>query len=75
MTDIQNFCERNSVMHNKERIHLLFPPKGGKLLRLPRAFSAIDEKIRDGYGVDGCGRKVVGTAEVDTDPAIALSVI
>jgi hypothetical protein len=25
--------------------------------------------------VGGCGRKVVGTAEVDTDPAIALSVI
>jgi hypothetical protein len=38
-------------------------------------FSHIDGKIRDGYGVDGCGRKVVGTAEVDTDPAIALSVI
>jgi hypothetical protein len=28
-------------------------------------FSHIDGKIRDEYGVDGCGRKVVGTAEVD----------
>jgi hypothetical protein len=52
------------------------PPKEGGLLRLSRSLlSHIDGKIRDGYGVDGCGRKVVGTAEIDTDPAIALSVI
>jgi hypothetical protein len=25
--------------------------------------------------LDGCGRKMVGTAEVDTDPAFALSMI
>jgi hypothetical protein len=34
------------------------PPKGGGLLSL---FSHTDGKIRDGYGEDGCGRKVVGT--------------
>jgi hypothetical protein len=39
-----------------ERIHLSFPPLGGAGL-----FSHIDGKIRDGYGEDGCGRKVVGT--------------
>jgi hypothetical protein len=33
-------------------------PKGGGLLRLS---SHTDGKIRDGYGEDGCGRKVVGT--------------
>jgi hypothetical protein len=38
-------------------------------------FSHIDGKIRGGYGVDGRGRKVVVPAEVDTDPAFALSVI
>jgi hypothetical protein len=41
----------------KERIHLSFPPEG-----LSRAFSGtLTGKIPDGYGEDGCGRKVVGT--------------
>jgi hypothetical protein len=44
----------------KERIHLSFPPEG-----LSRAFQSLfshtDGRIPDGYGEDGCGRKVVGT--------------
>jgi hypothetical protein len=60
----------------KERIHLPFHPEGGHAAEAFQSlFSHVDGKIRDGYGVDGCGRKVVGTAEVDTDPAFALSVI
>jgi hypothetical protein len=52
------------------------PPEGGRAAEAFQSlFCHIDGKIRDWYGVDGCGRKVVGTAEVDTDPAIALSVI
>jgi hypothetical protein len=27
-------------------------------------FSHINEKIRDGYGEDGCGKKVVGTESI-----------
>jgi hypothetical protein len=51
---------KRKIINNekKERIHLLFPPQGGGLLSL---FSHTDGKIRDGYGEDGCGRKVVGT--------------
>jgi hypothetical protein len=42
-------------------MYLSFPPKGGGLLRLSRAFGHTDGKIRDEYGEYGCGRKVVGT--------------
>jgi hypothetical protein len=60
----------------EERIHLSFPPEGGRAAEaFQSVFSHIGGKIRDGYDVDGCGRKVVGTLEVDIDPAIALSVI
>jgi hypothetical protein len=53
------------------------PPEGGWAAEAFQSLSShIDGKIRDGYGVDGRVRKVVGTAEVDTDPAFAfLSVI
>jgi hypothetical protein len=61
---------------NQETIHLSFLPKGGGAAEAFQSlFSHTDWKIRDGYGEDGCGRKVVGTGEVDTDPAFALSVI
>jgi hypothetical protein len=68
--------DNSTLEPNGKRIHLSFPPEGGRAAEAFQSlFSHIDGKIRDGYGVDGCGRKVVGTAEVDTDPAIALSVI
>jgi hypothetical protein len=61
----------------EERIHLSFSPEEGRAAEAFQSpFSHIDGKIRDGFvPMDGCGRKVVGTLEVDTDPAIALSVI
>jgi hypothetical protein len=59
----------------KERIYLSFPPEGGRAAETFQSLFSHTGKIRDGYGVDGCGRKVVGTTKVDTDPAIALSVI
>jgi hypothetical protein len=38
------------------------PPGGGRAAEAFQSFfSHIDGKIRDGYGEDGCGRKVVGT--------------
>jgi hypothetical protein len=46
----------------KERIHLSFPPEGGRAAEAFQSlFSHTDGKIKDGYGEDGCGRKVVGT--------------
>jgi hypothetical protein len=52
----------------RKRVHLSFPSEGGRAAEAFQSlFSHIDGKIRDGYGVDGCGRKVVA--------AIALSVI
>jgi hypothetical protein len=46
----------------KERIHLSFPPKGaGAAEAFQSIFNHTDGKIRDRYGEDGCGRKVVGT--------------
>jgi hypothetical protein len=37
-------------------------PGGGRAAEAFQSFfSHIDGKIRDGYGEDGCGRKVVGT--------------
>jgi hypothetical protein len=48
------------VDEKKERIHLSFPPKGGGAAEAFQSlFSHTDGKIRDGYGEDGCGRKVV----------------
>jgi hypothetical protein len=46
----------------KGRIHLSFLPKGGRAAEAFQSlFSYTDGKIWDGYGEDGCGRKVVGT--------------
>jgi hypothetical protein len=45
----------------KETVHLSFPPEGGRAAEAFSLFSHTDGKIRDGYGEDGCGRKVVGT--------------
>jgi hypothetical protein len=54
------------------------PPKGGGLTEAFQSFfSHNDGKIRDGYGEDGCGRKVVGTERLILIqlPAFTLSVI
>jgi hypothetical protein len=41
------------------------PPEGGKAAEAFQSlFSHIDGKIRDGYGEDGCGRKVVSTEKL-----------
>jgi hypothetical protein len=46
------------------------PPEGRRAAEAFQSlFSHTDGKIRDGYGEDGCRRKVV------LDPAFALSVI
>jgi hypothetical protein len=45
----------------KKTVHLSFPPEGGRAAEAFGLFSHTDGKIRDGYGEDGCGRKVVGT--------------
>jgi hypothetical protein len=45
----------------KKTVHLSFPPEGGRAAEAFSLFSHTDGKIRDGYGEDGCGRKVVGT--------------
>jgi hypothetical protein len=46
----------------KEKIHLSFHPEEGRAAEAFQSFfSHIDGKIRDGYGRNGCGRKVVGT--------------
>jgi hypothetical protein len=37
------------------------PPEGGRAAEAFSLFSHTDGKIREGYGEDGCGRKVVGT--------------
>jgi hypothetical protein len=45
-------------------IHLSFPPEGGRAAEAFQSlFSHTDGKTgrRDGYGKNGCGRKVVGT--------------
>jgi hypothetical protein len=57
--------------------YIFHSPEGGRATEAFQSlFSHIDGKIRDGFvPMDGCGRKVVGTLEVDTDPAIALSLI
>jgi hypothetical protein len=62
--------------HTREKNIFHSPPKGGGAAEAFQSLSShIDGKIRDGYGVNGGVRKVVGSAEVDTDPAFALSVI
>jgi hypothetical protein len=72
-------CSRKCccLLEKKERIHLSFPPEGGRAgcWGFPEPFQPHWREYSGLYGVDGCGRKVVGTAEVDTDPAFALSVI
>ncbi|KAH0811991.1 hypothetical protein GEV33_010800 [Tenebrio molitor] len=48
--------------NTKERIHLSFPPEGGRATEAFQSlFSHTDGKIRDGYGEDEYGRKVGGT--------------
>jgi hypothetical protein len=59
------------ISHERGEGYIFHSPEGGRAAEAFQSlFSHIDGKIRDGYG-----RKVVGTAEVATDPAIALSVI
>ncbi|KAH0809396.1 hypothetical protein GEV33_013394 [Tenebrio molitor] len=51
-----------------ERVHLLFPPKGGRAAETFQSlFSYTDGKIRDGYGEDGCGRKVEHKPKVSVE--------
>jgi hypothetical protein len=55
--------------------NLSFPPKGGGLLRLPRAFSAA---LTGRFGMGTVRMAAEGRCryrEVDTDPAFALSVM
>jgi hypothetical protein len=53
------------VDEKKRKDTSFIPPKGGGAAEAFQSlFSHTDGKIRDGYGEDGCGRKVVGT-----DPA------
>jgi hypothetical protein len=54
--------EKKKEHGGKEMIHLSFPPEGGRAAEAFQSlFSHTDGKIRDGYGKNGCGRKVVGT--------------
>jgi hypothetical protein len=58
----ENFFRRTAMLFSEERIHFSFPPEGGRAAEAFQSlFSHTDGKIRDGYGEDGCGRKVVGT--------------
>jgi hypothetical protein len=47
----------------KEKDTSFIPPRrgGGSAKAFQSLFRHTDGKIRDGYGEDGCGRKVVGT--------------
>jgi hypothetical protein len=52
----------NSRASGKEGYIFHSSPKGGRAAEAFQSlFSHTDGKIRDGYGEDGCGRKVVGT--------------
>jgi hypothetical protein len=54
--------EKKKEHGGKKMIHLSFPPEGGRAAEAFQSlFSHTDGKIRDGYGKNGCGRKVVGT--------------
>jgi hypothetical protein len=58
----QNVNENEGIWKKKETVHFSFPPEGGRAAEaFWSLFSHTDGKIRDGYGEDGCGRKVVGT--------------
>jgi hypothetical protein len=49
MNDCKRVC--------KERIHLSFPPEGGRAAETAQSlFNPTDGKIWDGYGGDGCAR-------------------
>nr|KAH0808012.1 hypothetical protein GEV33_014779 [Tenebrio molitor] len=51
--------EKKKEHGGKEMIHLSFPPEGGRAAEAFQSlFSHTDGKIRDGYGKNGCGRKV-----------------
>jgi hypothetical protein len=66
---VSNWTKYLETFSLKKRKGYIFhsPPKGGGTAEAFQSlFSHIDGRIRDGHGVD---------AEVDTDPAIALSVI
>jgi hypothetical protein len=66
---MQFFCqERESVSESGRNIGkrkgYIFhsPPEGGRAAEAFQSlFNHTDGKIQDGYGEDGCGRKVVGT--------------
>jgi hypothetical protein len=54
--------KNNDILIIKKRIHFSFPPEGGRAAETFQSLlSHTDGKIRDGYGEDGCGRKVVDT--------------
>jgi hypothetical protein len=64
------------MYQERKKGYIFHSPGGGRAAEAFQSlFSHIDGKIRDGYGEDGCGRKVVGTERLDTDPAFAFSVI
>jgi hypothetical protein len=46
---------------NNENTSFIPPEGGGAAEAFQSLFSHTDGKIRDGYGEDGCGRKVVGS--------------
>jgi hypothetical protein len=51
-----------SSMERKGKDTSFIPPEGGRAAEAFQSlFSHTAEKILDGYGADGCGRKVVGT--------------
>jgi hypothetical protein len=51
-----------SSMERKGKDTSFIPPEGGRAAEAFQSlFSHTDGKILDGYGADGCGRKVVGT--------------
>jgi hypothetical protein len=65
--------EKKKEHGGKEMIHLSFPPEGGRAAEAFQSlFSHTDGKIRDGYGKNGCGRKVVGTERLIYWPSILL---
>jgi hypothetical protein len=62
MHSSQTPLDRSRFNLGKERIYLSFPPEGGRAAEAFQSrFSHTEGKIRDGYGEDGCGRKVVRT--------------
>jgi hypothetical protein len=59
--DLTKYSNTDQLEHSEKTVHFSFPPEGGRAAEAFSLFSHTDGKIRDGYGEDGCGRKVVGT--------------